>query len=38
MGQNLIEDKLWIDEYDIDEYKDMIMIKIMEYKVIEKKI
>jgi len=38
MGQNLIEDKWWIYEYDIDEYKNMIMGKIIEYKVIEKKI
>jgi hypothetical protein len=38
MGQNLIEDKWCIYDYDIDEYKDMIMEKIMEYKFIEKKI
>jgi hypothetical protein len=37
MGQNLIEDKWWIYDYDIDEYKNMIMEKIMEYKFIEKK-
>jgi len=38
MGENLIEDKWWLYDYEIDMYYEMIENKVMEYNVLVKEI
>jgi len=39
MGENIImENKWWLYDYEIDEYRDMIEMKVMEYYILVKEI